>query len=219
MVIRPSASEAFPETTFLGADMPVPASSWEMAVTSAVAQGPDWLAICGSIPGWERRWTKPLEDALLANPDMAICVDTYGPPLRDLVELPLELVKINRKELLGLVAEQESVTPSGLLTHLKQRFPVRNWIITDGAGKIATSFAGSGSIEITPAPVEEVSATGSGDAFLAVFLGNWKSGEDPAEALSLATACATANAASKGIGDFPVPPPENLRPELKRDQA
>jgi len=212
VVIRETASEV-PETTFLGKDAPVSKQSWSEACNHAKGCSANWMAICGSIPGWQADWKHTLED--LHESSTLLAVDSYGPPLQDLVEIPIDLVKINRKELDSLLPGKTELETIDLLRCAVGIFPVRNWIITDGPRPMVAYFQPSTLYTIKPASVTEVSAMGSGDTFLAALLSKWGPASNPEEALKFACACATGNAASPGIGDFPLPPLEAYYPDIR----
>lgn len=211
LVVRETDPEPA-ETTFLGTDLPVPAPSWKAACQFTGQSRPDWLAICGSIPGWNGSWARAIQQVMDAG--IRIAVDTYGAPLAALVKLPLDLVKINRFELGRLLPGSESASIRELIAMAGKASPVKNWIITDGARPITAALASGSAFTVTPARIREVSPTGSGDTFLAALLHQWPGDGDGREALAFATACATANAASPGIGDFPLPVPERFTPEI-----
>jgi len=215
MVVRESGNPQASETTLLGLDLVIPTQSWETALEDIHREQPKWLAICGSIPGWQKSWLKPVEKILSEN-DVEICVDTYGPPLDDLVSLPMELVKVNRKELERLLPDMMGRTTLDLLAEICEASPVRNWIITDGPNPIIAALENGELYEITPAAIDEVSAMGSGDTFLAALLKESMAGSGPVQMLSQAAACATANAASPGIADFALPVPEHYYPRVTR---
>jgi sugar/nucleoside kinase (ribokinase family) len=86
-----------------------------------------------------------------------------------------------------------------------ERWPVRNWIITDGprpAWFVERISAAPASL--APPRAREVSATGSGDVFLACVLhALLRPGATLAEAVGLALPCATANAAWPGTAGCP----------------
>lgn len=202
------------ETTFLGEDLAVPANSWKAACQFAAQTRPDWLAICGSIPGWNGSWANAIRLAMDAR--IRVAVDTYGPPLAALVKQPIDLVKINRVELDHLFPDSKSAPIGELIRRARESSPVKNWIITDGAGPITAALASGEVLTVTPAQIREVSPTGSGDTFLAALLHKWPHAEsNHREALAFAGACATANAASAGIGDFPLPIPERFMPVIE----
>ena len=216
LVVRATETDA-PETTFLGQDLPVCGDAWAAACASIAAQHPRWLAICGSIPGWQPEWTEPLRALLKQSPQTRLALDTYGPPLDDLVHFPAAVVKINAKE--GKRLFSEGTPRTSAVENLRARFgefPVRNWILTDGAAPITALLEDDRNVILTPAPIRQISATGSGDTFLAALLARWKGEENsPSEtALSFASACATANAAVSGIADFHLPVPENHYPKV-----
>src|SRR5688572_16704872 len=99
-VIRYADARA-PETTFLGPDVAPDTNAITQCADFLDAQSPgQLLVVSGSIPGWStpafdvlrpalRRWT---EKGILA-------VDSYGPPLIDLVGHSPALLKINADEL------------------------------------------------------------------------------------------------------------------------
>nr|WP_238710659.1 PfkB family carbohydrate kinase [Oceanipulchritudo coccoides] len=203
-----------PETTFLGQDLPLPVTSWKATSQYVEQDRPKWLAICGSIPGWSGSWSRNIRQ--IAEAGTRVAVDTYGPPLSDLVKIPVDLVKVNRNELVRIYPEAEKLSLLEAITHAKKSSPVRNWIVTDGPRSIAAVFESGDKFEIVPAKIKEVSPTGSGDSFLAAILNKWPANGKYTDALAFASACATANAASSGIGDFPLPVPERFFPEIKK---
>jgi fructose-1-phosphate kinase PfkB-like protein len=214
VVIRESDNESS-ETTFLGKDLPVSRESWQAACAYISRECPKWLAITGSIPGWQSDWIDDLGTVLTQDSNIRVCADTYGPALADLIRLPLNLVKINRVELSKLVPASEESSLTDVLKLLRQTSPVQNWIITDGPRKLVAELAGEDIYEITPASIKEVSPTGSGDTFLAALLDGWIRDLDCEQMLAHATACATANAARPGLGDFPIPVPGIYRPQIR----
>ncbi|MCF3648216.1 PfkB family carbohydrate kinase [Synoicihabitans lomoniglobus] len=190
------------ETTFLGPDQPLDAAAAFAAATRLSKLSADAsVAICGSIPGWDRSACQPLQTACrhLAETDRLI-VDTYGPPLRDLVELPLTLVKINRDEFKQLL---QSCDCSPSLAAAQRRFPVQRWVITDGRHDIEFATAHS-SGHVSPPVISEVSATGSGDVFLASVLSSDFRSANPdwIDIITRAAHLAAANAAHVEIAEF-----------------
>jgi fructose-1-phosphate kinase PfkB-like protein len=215
LVVRESGDPGALETTFLGLDLAVPGTSWESAMKQIGELRPSWLALCGSIPGWQSGWLESVA-ALVNDQQIQVCADTYGAPLEDLITLPLELVKINRSELARLRPEMADAASMDLLAEVSEGSPVRNWIITDGPNPILAAFESGELYEVKPAPIEEVSPTGSGDTFLAGILQQSIAGASPEDMLSYASACASANAASPNIADFELPVPDAYRPAIRR---
>jgi fructose-1-phosphate kinase PfkB-like protein len=213
LVVRGPEAAVAGETTFLGKDLPVLPGSWRGALAFIRECRPRWLVIAGSFPGWRAEWLADIR-GLLESAGIRVCADTYGPVLADLVRLPLDLVKINRVELEKLFPEAAGQPTAAILAGARTTSPVRNWIITDGARPV-TAALGDGLFVVEPAPIREVSPTGSGDTFLAALLCQWINGKSTTEALRFAGACATANAASPGIGDFPLPVPEAYYPVVR----
>jgi 1-phosphofructokinase len=196
------------ETTFFTPDRPPDASALaacaEFLDTLPASAG---VVLCGSFPGWAEPAAAPLRSALAQHAQRgSLLVDSYGPPLRETVQWPLRLVKINRQEFNGLWPEgRRAESVESLLAEALQRWPVTAWVITDGPRAVAyASPAGIG--RCVPPPVTEISATGSGDVLLAGVLATWfcQSGS-LAEAVDFALPLAAANAASPGVADFALP--------------
>ncbi len=215
MVVRESGNPESAETTFLGLDLAVPTSSWETALEEISKIRPAWLAICGSIPGWQKSWLDSVQ-RIIFDKQVEICVDSYGAPLEDLITLPIELVKVNRNELERLLPEMAGRSTLDLLAEISETSPVHNWIITDGPNPILAAFQNGELYEVKPAKVEEVSAMGSGDTFLASLLQQSMTGANPMQMLRQAAACATANAASQGIAEFELPIASHFFPRISK---
>jgi len=189
------------ETTFLGPDAaPGPEAMQACAAfLDSIADG-QVLALCGSFPGWTRPEADGLRAALARWAERgAFVVDTYGPPLADLANRPLDLLKINRDELQTLSTPDIGALPRSL----------RHVIVTDGPRAIQVRDANGTTATFLPPPVEEVSATGSGDVFLACVIASlYQRGTSLAEAVAFAIPHASANAAHPGIAEYPMPPPD-----------
>jgi fructose-1-phosphate kinase PfkB-like protein len=203
LVVR-SAGRA--ETTFLGPDTP-PGAAAVAACAAHLAAQPDGevLAICGSLPGWSEAEFDPLRAELARWARRGLLVaDTYGPPLAWLVTQPLALVKINAEEFQSLHGGTEAT--AALLPAARTRWPVRRWVITSGPGEVWMQDATGEPQRLQPPPVQEVSATGSGDVLLAALLAGWCGrGLSFAAAVAAALPLAAANAAHPGIAEFPLP--------------
>lgn len=198
-----------PETTFFSPDVPPDAAAIR-ACAAYLDTRPSGqvLAICGSLPGWATPDFDPLRKALgrwLARGHLA--ADTYGPPLGWLATRPLDLIKINAAELRTLfpAAEKGASTP-GLIKFATQHWPVRRWIVTDGAAPVWFLEGQGEPTSVMPPRVAEVSPTGSGDVLLAgVLQALFAGGSSLADAVALALPYAAANAAHPGVADFPLP--------------
>jgi fructose-1-phosphate kinase PfkB-like protein len=89
---------------------------------------------------------------------------------------------------------------------------VQRWIVSDGPREICFTDRESPPASLLPPPVEEISATGSGDVLLACVLESWLArGFTLADAISFALPFASANAKSLGIADFSM----NQLPQLR----
>ena len=184
------------ETTFLGPDVPPDAAAVTACAEFLDVQPPgQLLALCGSFPGWSTGVFDPLRasfDRWAAKG--ALVVDTYGPALAELINLPLALLKINADELRSLSRPRLDEIP-----RLVQRV-----IITDGADAIQIRES-DGTLEtFRPPKVREVSATGSGDVLLACVLeAMFVRRLRLRDAVGFAIPYAAANAAHAGIAEFP----------------
>ena len=199
-----------PETTFLGPDRAPDTAAWRSAAAYLDACPADRaLALCGSMPGWAEADARPFREALdrWLTRGQQLFVDAYGPPLAELVERPVELVKINADELRTLLGTNATAfdTAASLLL-ARNRWPVQTWIVTDGPRPVWLAARGETPISLTPPVIREVSPTGSGDVLLACMLfARLQRGATWRAALEFALPYAAANAAHPGIADFPDP--------------
>lgn len=196
------------ETTFLGPDRAPDAAAIRACVEALAPLSPasgNLLALCGSFPGWDSIGAEPLREELSRWADAnALVADCYGPPLRWLAQRPLSLVKINRQEFDQLFPEAErnlSILPR--LKDASLRWPVRQWIITDGPGAVCYSGVDTPPSQIEPPIVKEISPTGSGDVLFACVLhALYEQQVDLAAAVEFALPYAAANAAHPGVAEF-----------------
>lgn len=186
------------ETTFLGPDAaPDPAAVAACSEFLDAQPGGNVLALCGSFPGWATPVFAPLRAALERwSARGALVADTYGPPLVELVAGPLALLKINADELRSLPgARMEAVPPH-----------VKRLVVTDGPRSIQVRDEDGSTATFRPPSVREVSATGSGDVFLACLMeATFLRKLRLREAVTFAIPYAAANAAHAGIAEFPFP--------------
>ena len=198
-----------PETTFFSPDSPPDAAAIRACADDLDAQPPGQvLALCGSLPGWPTIEFDPLRAALGRWQERGqLASDTYGPPLVWLAKQPLALIKINAAELRGLVgAAGVPSGTAGLIKLAAERWPVRRWIITDGAGPVWFQEGEGEPVSLTPPRVNEISPTGSGDVLFACVLDSlFRHGRTLAESVAGALPFAAANAAHPGIAEFPAP--------------
>lgn len=187
------------ETTFLGPD-----SAPDAAAVRACADFLDTqpagqiLALCGSFPGWAGSAFDPLRAAFarwLARGTLA--ADTYGPPLAWAAAQPLVLVKINADELRAFAPD---------LAHLPSTATAHRWVVTDGPRTVTLRDTDGTLATLTPPPVREVSATGSGDVLFACVLHALFARQlSLRDAVAQALPYAAANAAHPGVAEFPEP--------------
>ncbi len=203
LVVRAHGKE---ETTFLGPDVPPDAEACEACAHFLdTCDASTVLAFCGSFPGWDSDAVRPLREALARLIARAsVCVDTYGPALRSLVEQPVALAKVNRQEFAQLAGS--GVLPDSLetaLTAALRRWPVRAWVVTDGPGPVYIASTSLPPTRLQPPAIKEISATGSGDVLLACIMHFlYGQGLTLSEAVSFALPFASANAAHPGIAEF-----------------
>lgn len=200
---------AHAETTFLGPDTPPDANAIHACADFLDAQPAGAiLALAGSLPGWNSASFDPLRDALRRWTERSpLLVDTYGPPLAWLVELPLALVKINRTEFDALLAPASGEPSLAVrLAVARERWSASAWIVTHGSGSVWAQSVTGPACEFTPPSIREISPTGSGDVLLACFLhAHYVLGRDLLSALQWALPFASANAAHAGVAEFPLP--------------
>jgi fructose-1-phosphate kinase PfkB-like protein len=196
-VIRNSAAHA-PETTFLGPDVAPDANAIGQCAGFLDAQAPgQLLVISGSIPGWSTAAFDVFRAALRRWTDKGILiVDTYGPPLADLVGYSPALLKINADELRSLGRSTLDELPRD----------IQHVIVTDGPRPVRIRERDGTLNEFTPPLIQEISPTGSGDVLLACVIEAMFVRKLPLPAaVAFAMPCASANAAHPGIAEFPPP--------------
>lgn len=198
-------SDAQPETTFLGPDVPPDAAAVQACADfiDALPAG-QVLALCGSFPGWDGHDFAPLRAALekwLTRGQLA--VDAYGPPLAWLAHQPVDFIKINSHEF-DAFAPGDSL-PERLRT-ARDLGPVRRWIVTQGPEPVWLIDASGAPQQFTPPRQQEISPTGSGDVLFACLLhAHYGLGYSLTAALHYAIPFAAANAAHPGVADFDLP--------------
>jgi 1-phosphofructokinase len=195
------------ETTFLGCDA-VPSASAVQACADFLDAQPDGrlLAVCGSLPGWTTDAFAPLRAALARwSRRGPLAADTYGPPLAWFAAQSVALIKINADEFAAFAGRADDDMHRAL-GEARGRFPVQRWIVTDGPGDVWFCEANAAPARLSPPPVVEVSATGSGDVLLACVLDAlFRRGLPFRDAVATALPFASANAAHPGIAEFPLP--------------
>jgi len=196
------------ETTFLGRDRVVEEEPWLKAIRYLEAEigDGDMLAVCGSIPGWRPALAEPLGRLLHKMAGRVfVAVDTYGAPLFDLIQAPVDLVKINQDELRGLRPDEAPETSvEQILRAVSRQSPqVRRWVVSGGGGKVVAVETGGEWMEYGPPMVKVVSTVGCGDVLLAALLDGLVGKElSLDEALRRSLPLAAANAASPGVAEF-----------------
>lgn len=189
------------ETTFLAPDAPPDAAAIRACADFLDAQpAGQVLALCGSLPGWAHSDYDPLRATFTRWLTRGVlAADTYGAPLEWLLTRGTALIKINADEFRSTLGDAPDFAAT-----LKS--PVARWVVTDGPRSVWLRDADGTTARLTPPPVQEVSATGSGDVLFAALLHAWINRQFPlAEAVKFALPYAAANAAHPGIAEFPEP--------------
>lgn len=200
-----------PETSFLGPDSPPDPDAFAAAAEFLnTLPALDFVALCGSIPGWSSPAASPFRQSLFSLASSGrLLVDTYGPPLADLIHHPLALLKINAHEFLDLPSVS-AFTPEAL-TPLASSLPVQRWIVTDGPRPTLALAPGQPVTCHHPPSIKEISATGSGDVTLAAFVHHHFIQQQAfTTSLDIALRYGAANAASPGVADFDLNQPALL---------
>lgn len=178
------------------------------------ATNPGWTVLSGSIP-------TSVDVAVLvsllharAQRGERIAIDTHGDALAALIDgAPIDLVKVNRHEAETLLGSPPSAGAPRDALDLAARVRERcgaTVIITDGsAGSAGVDASGRWRATSTAAPGRF--PVGSGDTFLAGILVTLQSGGSIAEAMTVATAAAAANAAIPGAAEFELETVRSLR--------
>lgn len=196
-VIR-DAQARQPETTFLGPDAAPDAEAICRCAEFLEAQEADTrLVVSGSLPGWNSPVYEPLRTSLRNwSRKGPLIVDTYGAPLKELVQSPMALLKINADELASLGVKTVDSLPRS----------IESVIVTDGPRAIRLRDRNGAQTEMSPPVIREISPTGSGDVLLACVLeAMWMRKLPLAAAVAFAIPYAAANAAHGGIAEFPLP--------------
>jgi 1-phosphofructokinase family hexose kinase len=129
-----------------------------------------------------------------------IYLDTSGAALRDALDLPLALLKVNAEEL-GEALGAPIATPAearAAATHVRSRGPAAVIVTLGRHGAVAVDTSGAW---LARSPeIAALSAVGSGDALLAGAAAALADGRGLAEALRLGVACGAANTLVVGAG-------------------
>jgi 1-phosphofructokinase len=177
------------------------AADWdalERLVTAEAAQATA-IAVSGSLPPGVAagKLTALLRDL---SGHSAIYLDTSGAALRDALDLPLALLKVNAEEL-GEALGSPIDTPAearAAAADVQARGPAAVIVTLGRAGAVAVDT--SGAWLARPPAIEAVSAVGSGDAMLAGIAAALAERRGLAEALRLGVACGAANTLMIGAG-------------------
>jgi 1-phosphofructokinase/tagatose 6-phosphate kinase len=163
-------------------------------------EGSSGLIVSGSAPrGFSERHLRRIvncaEDA-----GIPVKADIAGIWLSSLIEIPLDVLKLNDEEFLAAFGIEASDLDKAL--EFKARHRIRELVITEGS-KGSTGFDAKGACyKAEFRDVRTEVAVGSGDSFFAGFLFAEAKGKSFDECLHQASACGYANTLQYGAGVF-----------------
>jgi 1-phosphofructokinase family hexose kinase len=167
------------------------------------ASGADGACICGSLPPG----CGPGALALLAGSAsrggrVPVWIDTSGEALVEAIAAAPYGIKINADEAATVVGTRIGTVDDAIRAArtLRRRGPARVAITLGAAGAVIAT--GQGDWSARPPDVTAVNPVASGDCFLAGLIAGMTERVSVGEALRLATACGTANAMHRGVGEF-----------------
>lgn len=199
------SEEGAPATVVNDRGGPVSTTEWLQFIHDVAEAAPlaSAVCICGSLPpGAPAHAPSDLVEAVLAA-GVPVWVDASGPALAQAVSAYPTGIKINDEEAGALLGRTLTYLDDlhGAAQALHTR-GIDQVIITLGA-RGAIYCAGRRQLHLRAPALTPVSATGSGDAFLAGWLVAQSRGLDAAAALTWGIAAGAANALSAGGGIFP----------------
>ena len=192
-----------PDTLVLNDRGPhVSREDWEVLATQVQQEASSATAftVSGSLPvGVAPEWLVQLVTQILPT-ELLTYIDTSGPALQAMLQLPVTAIKINAEEL-GSVLGMTIATPQDAChaAHRVQEYGPRTIIVT--LGKVGAVAVGPNEAWFAQAPeVPAISPVGSGDAFLAGVVVGLLEGQSLVEGIRLGVACGAANTLHVGGG-------------------
>lgn len=160
----------------------------------------DVTAFCGSVPPGIPAATFGATLDELNRLGRAVAVDSSGDTLREALDRPVWMVKVNQEELATALGRPlETLDAVGQAAHEVRRGGPKRVVVTMGArGAICCTDEGRWWAE--PPAVPAVSSVGAGDSFLAGLMVGRLRGEPWHHALALAVACGASDALTIGGG-------------------
>ncbi len=215
-IVDPQADYRLTEVYEQGA--PLAPSTWEHLaelVACHFAQA-SFLAVCGGYPSGvpDDGLYHLVQQAQAAS--LPALLDTYGPQLKQALELRPALVKINQYEAGSLLQREISSVQQALEAARElQQYGAHDVVITLGKlGAVGLTRQGDGFGWAAP-HVTAVSAIGSGDCLLAGIAAGLESGQGLLEATRLGVAAGAANALQIGAGRLELRQVEELLPQVQ----
>lgn len=202
-IIDPAAANRLTEIYENG--VPLEPGDWPRLVDRAAShfEKAAFMTVCGSFPPgvpFDGLYTlvKRAKDA-----NLAVLLDTFGPQLEGVLELGIDLLKINQHEA-GATVGREISTPAeafGAAAELQKR-GARQVVITLGKEGAVGISADQTAFGWQSPEVAAVSPIGSGDCFFAGVAASLAEGKSLPEAVRWGIAAGTANTLQVGAGRF-----------------
>lgn len=142
-----------------------------------------------------------------------VVVDTRGKPLRQALQHPGFVAKLNREELAATVGRAVDADES-LRAAAREVMPAHGAIVVTLGADGAVAVDGTGAWRVRVPPVPTRSAVGSGDAFSAGLMIGLVRAESLTQACALGAACGAANAMTDLAGHLSPEQVRRIRPRV-----
>ena len=177
-------------------------SAWPLIEAAVAEQRGAWLVLSGSVPADVGLDAVARSLTRARDRGARIAVDTHGAALGALVDaVRPELVKINRHEAAAYLALPAETDLLELAEGVRRRSG-GDVVLTDGAAGSVALTRGGDAWRAGRGSTFGAYPVGSGDCYLGGLLSALDAGEGIDRALTLAAACAGANAATPGAALF-----------------
>ena len=215
-IIDPAAANRLTEVYENG--VPLEPGDWQKLVERAARHFKEttFMTVCGSFPpGVPSNGLYELVKRAKAA-GLPVMLDTFGPQLEGVLELGLDLLKINQHEA-GATTGQQINTPGQALTAAAelQKRGARQVVITLGKEGAVGLTGEQASFGWQPPEVAAISPIGSGDCFFAGVAASLVEGKSLAEAVRWGIAAGTANTLQVGAGRFSPDDLAQLYPQVR----
>ncbi len=172
---------------------PLDEIEWKECLSALAATKPDIVVASGSLPPGVPEDFYAQAAAAARKAGAKFFLDTSGPPLKAAIDVGVDLIKPNLREMCELVSGKLADDPACIGA-------ARKLIDTGKAKIVAVSLGHLGALIVTndavlraqPLPVKIVSSVGAGDSFLGALAFSLAKGEPVADAFRLAVAAGSA---------------------------